>query len=204
MLDYTQYWLKMREKLAESISNILNPFLLSVAVIILLAVKSELSVSEAVKWALIAIAMSVLPIFIVVICLVRQKKLEGVFVNPRNQRNGIYVLSSTLGAIACGVMWYLNAPRLLSVTFTAGLAAIVVFMIINRFWKISLHTAFTSASVTIITIVYGSLGAFTILLLPPVAWSRIKLKQHSPAQVTTGALLSAAIVVMVFWGFDVM
>jgi membrane-associated phospholipid phosphatase len=203
MLDYTQRWSKMREKLAELVSNILNPFLLSFAVIILLAVKSAFSISEAVKWALIAIVMSVLPVFIVVICLVRQKKLEGVFVNPRHQRNGVYLLASVMGAIGCGVMWYFNAPRLLAVTFTAGLAAIVIFMIINRFWKISLHTAFASASVTILTIVYGDFGAWTILLLPPVAWSRIKLKQHSPAQVTTGALLSAAIVLGVFWGFRV-
>ncbi len=194
----------MREKLAELTSNIINPFLLSFAVIILLVMKSAVSASEATKWALISIAISVLPVFIIVICLVRQKKLEGVFVNPRHQRNGIYLLASVIGAIACGVMWYFGAPRLLSVTFTAGLAAIVIFMIVNRFWKISLHTAFASASVTIITIVCGSIGALTILLLPPVAWSRIKLKQHSPAQVITGALLSAAIVVAVFWGFRMM
>jgi len=197
-------WLTMREKLAELTSNILNPFLLSFTVVILLAAKSAFSASEAVKWALISIAISVMPVFASVVYLVRHKRLEGVFVNPRHQRNGVYVLASVTGAIDCGVMWYFGAPKLLSVTFTAGLAAIVIFMIINRFWKISLHTAFMSASVTVITIACGSIGALTILLLPPVAWSRIKQKQHSPAQVITGALLSAAIVVAVFWGFRMM
>ncbi len=191
----------MREKLAGLISNILNPFLLSFAVIILLAVESTASASEALKWALISIFLSVIPIFIIVISLVRWKKLEGIFVNPRHQRNRIYVLASILGAIDCGVMWYFSAPKLLSVTFTAGLAAILIYMAINRFWKISLHTAFMSASVTVITIVFGPGGALTILLLPPVAWARICLKQHSPAQVITGGLLSVAIVVAVFWEF---
>ena len=191
----------MRERLARLTSNILNPFLVSFIVIILLAVEATASVGEALKWALISIALSVLPIFAVVICMVRQKKLDGIFVNPRQQRHIIYILASALGAIGCGVMWYFSAPKLLSVTFSAGLATIVVFMAINRFWKISLHTAFTAASVAVITIVYGVLGALTILLLLPVAWARIRLEQHSPAQVAAGALLSAGIVLVVFWGF---
>lgn len=194
----------MRERLARLISNILNPFLLSFIVIILLAVESTVSASEALKWALISIALSVLPIFVVVVLLVRQKKLEGIFANPRHQRNGIYILASALGAIGCGLMWYLNAPELLSVTFTAGLVAIVVFMVINRFWKISLHTAFMTASVTIIAIVYGAAGVLAILLLPAVAWSRIQLNQHSPTQVITGALLSAVILLVMFWGFGIL
>jgi membrane-associated phospholipid phosphatase len=194
----------MRERLARLTSNILNPFLLSFILIILLAVESTDSSSEAVKWALISIAISVLPVFLVVIYLVRQKRLEGVFANPRQQRNGIYILASALGAVGCGIMWYFNAPKLLSVTFSAGLASIIIFMVINRFWKISLHTAFMSASVTIITIVYGAIGALTILLLPPVAWARISLNQHSPAQVITGAVLSAVILLVVFWRFGLM
>jgi membrane-associated phospholipid phosphatase len=194
----------MRERLARLTSNILNPFLLSFILIILLAVESTDSSSEAVKWASISIAISVLPVFLVVIYLVRQKRLEGVFANPRQQRNGIYILASALGAVGCGIMWYFNAPKLLSVTFSAGLASIIIFMVINRFWKISLHTAFMSASVTIITIVYGAIGALTILLLPPVAWARISLNQHSPAQVITGAVLSAVILLVVFWRFGLM
>lgn len=191
----------MRERLARLTSNILNPFLVSFIVIVLLAVEATDGAGEALKWALISIALSVLPIFAIVICMVRQKKLDGIFVNPRQQRNTVYVLASGLAIIGCGVMWYFSAPKLLSVTFSAGLAAIVVFMAINRFWKISLHTAFTAASVAVITIVYGVLGALTILLLLPVAWARIRLNQHSSAQVAVGALLSAGIVLAVFWGF---
>ena len=194
----------MRERLARLITNILNPFLLSLIIIILLTVESTSSANEALKWVLISLAISVLPVFLLVIYMVRRNKLEGIFANPRQQRNGIYILASALGVVGCGVMWYFNAPRLLAVTFTAGLISIVVFMVINRYWKISLHTAFMAGSVTIMTIVYGALGALTILLLPPVAWARIKLNQHSPAQVTTGALLSAAILLAVSWGLGIL
>jgi membrane-associated phospholipid phosphatase len=193
----------MRERLARLTSNILNPFLVSAIVITLLAVESTNGAGAALKWALVSIVISVLPVFAVVIYLVRQKRLDGIFVNPRQQRNDIYVLATVLAVISCFVLIILEAPKLLKVTFVAGLVAIVVFGAINRFWKISLHTAFMSASVTIIAIVYGAAGALTILLLPPVAWARIMLGQHSLAQVVVGAVLAAAIVVVVFMGFGI-
>jgi len=68
-------------------------------------------------------------------------------------------------------------------------------------WKISLHTAFVTASVTVLIILYGSIAAVTVLLVPLVAWSRIELKHHSPAQVAAGALLATLIVVVVFYLF---
>ena len=48
----------------------------------------------------------------------------------------------------------LDAPLVLRTIFITGLPAVVVFMGINLFWKISLHTAFVSASVTILIISY--------------------------------------------------
>jgi membrane-associated phospholipid phosphatase len=193
----------MRKRLARLISNILNPFLVSGIVTVLLAVKATSSVADAVKWALISLALSVLPIFTVVIYLVRKKKLDGFFANPREQRYIVYILASIMGAIGCCLLWYLDAPELLAAAFTAGLIAIVIFTGINYFWKISVHTAFMAASVAVIIMVYGAAAAWVFVFLPMIVWSRIESKQHSLAQVIAGGLLAAAIVVGVFWGFGV-
>ncbi|MBA7667647.1 hypothetical protein ES703_75744 [subsurface metagenome] len=90
---------------------------------------------------------------------------------------------------------------MLVATFVAGLAAIIVFMSINLLWKISIHTAFAAGSVTVLTLLYGSVGALTVMLVPPIAWARIELEHHSLAQAVTGALLAALIVVAVFHFF---
>jgi len=193
----------MRERLSRLTSGILNPFLVSFIVILLLAFKSTASTTDAIKWALISIVLSVLPVFIVVVYLVRRKKLNNIFANPREQRHGIYILASVLGAIGCGVLWWFGAPELLAVTFTAGLIAIVIFTTINYFWKISLHTAFMAAAVVVLIMVYGAAAAWTFVLLPLVAWARMELKQHSWAQLAAGAILALIIVVGVFWGFGV-
>jgi len=188
----------MRKRLAKLTSNVLNPFLISFLVIILLSVESTSSTSEALKWVLIAIVLSVLPVLVVVIYLVRSKRLDGIFINPRRQRKKIYLLSTACAVVGCVVLYFLGAPALLLAAFVSGLVAIVVFMAINFLWKISLHTAFMAASVTILIIVYGAIGVWAMVLLLLVAWARTEMNYHSPAQVASGALLSAAIVVIVF------
>ena len=191
----------MPKSLAKLTSNIVNPFLVSFVVIILLSFESTSSTSDALKWAAISVALSVLPVFSVVVYLVQNKKLEGIFVNPRHQRHKLYLLASALAVVGCVVLFYLGAPRLLMAAFVAGLAAIVIFMGINFWWKISLHTAFVAASVTVLIIVFNPVGAWTVVLLPAVAWARMEMGQHSPAQVAGGAVLSAVVVVVVFWLF---
>lgn len=191
----------MKDTLARLTTNVLNPFLTGFIVIVLLAFKGTDNAAAAVKWASVSTALSVLPVLAVVIYLVRRKKLDGVFENPRRQRTGIYLLASALGAIGYGLLWSLKAPELLVATFAAGLAAIVIFTGINLIWKISVHSAFMAGAAAILIIVYGVAAAWTVILLPPIAWARMALKQHSALQVAAGAVIAAAIVVAVFWGY---
>src|SRR3989304_9934461 len=157
----------MRERLAGLISNVLNPFLVSAGVIIALAFHDAAGPAEAIKWVSISLVLSALPVFAVVLFLVRRKKLDGIFVSQRRQRTRLYLLACALAAIGCVVLYFLGAPELLQATFTAGLVLIAVFMVINLSWKISLHTSFMAGAATIFTIVYGLPGAPPARLLVP-------------------------------------
>lgn len=192
-----------KKRVARLTSNILNPFLISLAVIILLSFTSASSALASIKWLLISIALGILPVFVVVVYLVRNHRVEGIFIRARKQRNKIYVLAGVCAAVNCGVLYWLGAPRILVASFVAGLLAIIIFMCINLWWKISVHTAFVTASITVLIILYGALGLLSALLLPLTAWSRIELERHSPAQVVVGALLAAMIVVGVFYLFGI-
>jgi membrane-associated phospholipid phosphatase len=191
----------MKKRIAKITSNILNPFILSAVVLVLLSFHDTTNTGEALKWVGISLAIGVVPVFIIVIWLVRQKKIDGLFDNTNYQRRFVYLLASILGAVGCGLMWGLRAPELLAVTFTTGFIALVVFMGINYYWKISLHTAFTAGTVLVVCLVYGVIAIWTLALLPLVAWSRIELKQHTITQVTIAAILAAGIAVAVFGGF---
>jgi membrane-associated phospholipid phosphatase len=193
----------MRQRIARLTSSLFNPFLVCFVTIILLVWHTTDSLASALKWAAIALVFSVLPVFTFVVYQVRRKKLESIFPEGQGQRKMIYILASVLAAIGCGVMWYFNAPRLLAVSFIAGLLAVVIFMIINFYWKISLHTAFISATAVVLTLVFGIRVAWVLVLLPLIGWSRLALKMHTLMQVTAGAVLAAGIVAGMFWGFGV-
>ena len=191
----------MRERIANLTSNILNPFLVSLVLILLLSFRSTSSAFDAVKWSLVSIAISIVPVFSVIIYLVRKQRLESPFINVRKQRTKIYLVAGVCAGIGSIIFPYIGAPLTLRAAFVAGLSAVVVFMCVNLLWKISLHTAFVTALVTVLIILYGSIAAITVVLVPLIAWSRIELKHHSLAQVIAGALLAALIVVVVFYLF---
>jgi membrane-associated phospholipid phosphatase len=184
-------------------SNIFNPFLVSVIVLAVLAVEATASFNETLRWLGITLAISVVPVIIFVYILIRLKKLDNFFSNPKEQRNIIYLSATILGSVDCALLWYFAVPKPLAVIFTAGLIGVICFLIINYFWKISLHTAFVAAAVTVMLFVYGTGAVWSSLIVPLVGWSRIVLKQHNVLQVAAGGLLAIAIICGVFWGFGI-
>ncbi|MDO8578201.1 MAG: hypothetical protein Q7R50_03365 [Dehalococcoidales bacterium] len=189
----------MKKRIAVLISNILNPFLVGLAVILILSFSATTRSGDALKWTLVASGLSILPIFVVVIYLLRTKRLNSFFLDMRQQRTNIYVLSGACGIAGCLLLAFLKAPMMLIAGFIASLLITLIFMCINFWWKISLHTAFIAGSATLLVILYGWMGTLVIPLIPVTAWARAELKSHSWAQATTGAVLAAAIVAAVFY-----
>jgi len=173
----------------------------SLVIILLLSFASTSNTLDALKWSLISIALSILPVFLVIIYLVRDDRLDGIFTNVRGQRTKIYLLAGLCAGVGCVILYYLGAPLILVAVFIAGLSAVVIFMGINLLWKISLHTAFVAASVTVLFILYGWIAALAGMLVALIAWARMELGYHSLAQVATGTLLAVLIVVVVFYLF---
>jgi len=191
----------MRRRIANLTSNILSPFLISLVIIVLLSFESTRSTLDALKWSLISIAISIVPVYSVVIYQARNHSLGSRFLDVRKHRTKIYLLATVCALVGCVILLYFEAPFILVATFVTGLSAMVIFMLINLWWKISLHTAFIAASVTVLVILYGSIATVTATLLPLVGWARIELEHHSVAQVAIGASLAISIVVVVFYLF---
>ncbi len=187
-----------RKRVANLTSSILNPFLVSLVALLLLVFESTSSTLDALKWGLILIAVGILPVFSTAIYLVRKGRLDSILTNVRQQRTKLYLLAVFCAAAGYVVLLYLEAPPMLEAAFATGFLALVIFMGINLWWKISLHTAFIAGLVTILVILYGWTAIVAVVLVPLVAWARVELKQHSLAQVVAGGLLAALIVAIAF------
>ncbi|MFC2006184.1 phosphatidic acid phosphatase [Chloroflexota bacterium] len=191
--------IETKKQIANLTSNILNPFLVSMAIILLLSFASTSSTFDALKWALISVAVSILPVFSFIVYLVQTGRLDAFFAIVREQRTKLYLLAGFCAIVSYIILTYLKAPSILVTAFPAALSTIIVFMCINLWWKISLHTAIVAASVAVLAMFYGWAAATTVALVPLTAWARVELKYHSLAQAAAGAFLAALIVVVVFY-----
>lgn len=190
-------------RIASLVSNVLNPFVTAGLALLALACDAFTDFGEVLKWSAIIIAVSMAPVVGGILFLVRIGRLDGLFASVRQQRTEVYVLTVVFTAIDYVILRYLNAPQIFIAALGTGLLGLIIFMAINFWWKISLHTAFASSLVTVLVIVCGWWGlAFSPLVLL-IGWARVRLKEHTLAQVVTGALLSAGIGVIGFglWGF---
>jgi hypothetical protein len=187
-------------KIARLISNILGPFFIGPLLILLLVLKIAATPSDAIRWALLLIVLTILPGLIVFIYLVKRHQLASL-TQSREQRTRVYLLASIFAGVGLAILVYFDAPAVIVATFVTGLAMLTTFMLINLRWKISIHTAYITASATIAIILYGLIGLAFLVLMPLIAWARLELKHHTLAQVTAGALLAALFAVVIFHFF---
>ena len=193
--------LAIRTRAANLISNILNPFLISLIVILLLSFESAGSVLEALKWVLILVTVTIIPTYLIIVYLVKTGRIKNYFIDVRRQRTKVYIPAGICTLISIGILFYLGAPLLLLAAVVAGFVTVIIFMILNIWWKISLHAAFMAGATTVSVVLYGYVATAGLVLLLLAAWSRIELGRHSVAQVAVGALLSTVVMMAVLYLF---
>ena len=110
------------------------------------------------------------------------------------------MLSFIIASVAIGLALLvgLGAPGELSGYISCMLGSVAVLAAITTVWKISIHCAVASGSVTILTLLFGPWLAPAYLLVALTAWSRVVLKDHTAAQVIAGSVLGAAAAVVTY------
>ncbi len=129
---------------------------------------------------------------------VRRGRITDHHVGVRQQRRVpllVGLLSVLVGGAA--LAWF-GAPRELMALFAAGGVGLLVSVLVSHWWKMSLHTAVASGAVVILALVFGPMLLVLLPLLTPVGWSRVKLADHTVAQVLGGACIGAVVAGTVF------
>jgi hypothetical protein len=183
----------MKKTLAELISAVVNPIVISIAAVVLVSLETSSTIPEAYRWGLTLIGLCIIPVYISAYIMVKMGRLESIFDNSQERRGMLYLISIIIMVIAFITIYLLGAPRLMIATLFAILVAGLAFMLINLRWKISIHTAFAFGFVILLVTLYGwdLLSMIGIAVL--VGWSRVELNQH-----TFGQTLAAAIITPIF------
>lgn len=129
---------------------------------------------------------------------VRRGELTSHHIPEREHRKGPLLFGIVSGVAGLGLLIGFGAPRDVVALLCAGIAGLLVFALVTRWWKMSIHAGVTAGTVAVLVAVYGAIALVTLPVVPLVCWSRLRLSAHTPAQVAVGALVGAVIAATVF------
>jgi membrane-associated phospholipid phosphatase len=168
--------------------------------IVLVAVLVGWSADQAagIGWALIAITFAaVLPV-----AFIKRGMKRGSWADRHvgAKQHRLIVMTFIIASVGTGLalLELLGGPAAVTALVVAMLATLAALMAITTKWKISVHSAVSSGAVAMLALAYGPWMLVGYALVALVGWSRIALRDHTPAQVLAGAALGAAVAAAIF------
>ncbi|MGI8682379.1 MAG: hypothetical protein ACR2JO_09710 [Mycobacteriales bacterium] len=119
-------------------------------------------------------------------------------VGDRAQRKPVFLFSLASMLTGVAVLVLLGAPRDLVAFLVTLLAEAALALAVTLGWKISLHTWVSTIGATALVVVYGWLALVLWPVLAGIGWSRVELRDHTPAQVIAGALMGIASTAIIY------
>lgn len=182
---------------AKIISFLFSPVFTLLPIPFILVVKFSQDYSYALKWAVFSYAF-ILAVVLFVIAGVMLGVFSNFDVSKREQRPLLFSFSAFAAFCYLLSLLVLNGPKILFIGFFALVLGLIAIIIINKWVKASVHLATATAVFLFIGIVYKEYYFLLLLLVPLLAWSRIKTKEHTPIETIIGSILGVVITLIVY------
>ena len=181
-----------RRRIARLVTEVMSPVVLIVVVTLIVAVHSA-GAFRGLTLGLVAIFFAGgLPYGLVLIG-VRRGVLTDHHVSRREQRPKMMAIALASVVVGLLILHWLDAPRALFALVAAMVAGLAVALAVTSFWKISIHAAAAAGTVACLAIL---VSPWWLLLAPLVAltgWARVEIRDHTPVQVSVGAIVGAVV-----------
>ena len=188
-----------RHALARWVSVIIHPIafpLLTLGIVTYIATSSFVETS---RWLLLAIALTSLPVAVLVGIQVLRGRWTDLDVSVRRQRYALYPFGLACLLALILIYAHFGAPVVAIRTMGAFAIANTIDACINFFYKVSAHATGAAACATMLwlgaTPIWGIVASCAALL---VGWSRIELGRHTRGQVLLGWFVGVASSVVAF------
>ncbi len=188
--------------LAHLISNTIHPIVLPIISFWILMQYGfgEPVPNRYVYLLIVAVFCSIVPALVVII-LKKMGKVNDYDISQRENRSLPFLIGVAGYFLGALMLYLLNAPPII-VGFMLCYAINTMFIFfITLVWKISVHVTSLGGPIAAMTYVFGLQSLWLLLLMPPLAWARVRLKAHTPMQTIAGGMLgfSATLLELVWW-----
>jgi membrane-associated phospholipid phosphatase len=170
-------------------SRLFDPFLVLVVLLIFVLRKSSLSDYQQIWIFIILFTTSILLPVGLLFLAIKNKIVQDWDLRKREERPKLLVTLLIINILNTFLVKYLG-DQLIFNLYIFILAYSVGFLIITLFWKISGHLGVSAIVIFLIIHWYGSNYYPLLVIIPLVAWARIKGKFHTFAQVIGGVVYS--------------
>jgi hypothetical protein len=183
--------------LARAVTELLAPANLAVGQLLLVGWHSTAG-PAGLAWGLLAATFCGLLPYGIVIAGVHHRRWTDRHLRLRRQRPAPFLaaIASVLAGLA--LLLALDAPRQLVALVVAMLTGLATTLVVTLWWKLSVHTAAAAGTVAILALTFGLTLTLTFPAVALVAWARVRLGDHTPAQTLAGAALGGLIATTVF------
>ena len=182
---------------ARAISFFLGPVFILFPALFILVTKFSQDYSHALKWTMFSYIF-VLFVALFVIAGVMFGFFSNLDVSKKEQRPLLFSFSAFAMFCYFISLFVLNGPKILFIALFAIVLGLIAVAILNKWIKASIHVATLTAVVLFIGIVYKGYFFLLLTLIPLLAWSRIKTKEHSPGETIVGSILGIVITLIVY------
>jgi membrane-associated phospholipid phosphatase len=142
--------------------------------------------------ALIAIAI-LLPLGLFMYRKVRSGRWGTIDASNPRERPALFRFGLVLIVVVGAFIAFSPRLRFLSRGIVAILVLLAVAALVNRFVKASLHLAFAAYGAVILLRFAPAIGIGVLVFLPLLAWARVAMGRHTPAETAVGAAIGAAV-----------
>ncbi|MGM0351847.1 hypothetical protein [Streptomyces sp. ECR3] len=182
---------------ARLVTDTLAPANLVMAILLIIGWHSTSSLTGLGWGVLAALFCGGIP-FTVILVGVRAGWWTDKHVKVRSQRPAVFLATALSVLVAIVLLVLCDAPREVFALVVAMLFGLLSVMLVNHWWKVSVHTAVASGVATILALSYGAQLLLLYAAVAVIGWSRVALRDHTMAQTIVGAAVGGLVAAVVF------
>ena len=186
------------DRFAELVSYVFHPLVVVIPTLVIAMTHMGSTFWEAIFWTILSIAIVNLPMALLLFWGVRSGKYSDASVSIREQRTSIFAVGGTCLVILLALLIIGNAPIVIIACLVSALIATALGYWINRYTKLSLHSAAMAGCTAVLLLTAPLIGVIMAVFAPLVGWARIRLKHHTLVQILIGWMVSMICVFVVF------
>ena len=187
----------MSTRIAKIISVVLAPLVIVVPGLFLLVLIQKHNLQIALYWMLLLLCF-IVPLWAVIFWLTKAKKFSDFDVSTQKQRPLLFAIEAIFTAGYLLVAYLFNAPKEVFVGVVTVVALLSVIAVVNKFIKASGHLSMLSGGLTLFVLVGGWIFTLGYLLIPILAWARLKTKRHTFREVILGIIIGTSVASLVY------